>query len=845
LIYYVALFDKGADREVRKMRLSIAQKLILSLGLLIILSFGILVTAHLVKLYNTNLRESELLAQTQSMAYISPFSKTMDQTIAMIDTLEAAMLQMRRDQMQDREYIVRLLKQILNGHPQLLGVYTLWEPNAFDGQDALYRNKNSSYDGTGRFIPYVVRRDGSIQVYALKHYENGVKGSYYQIPKRTKAFSLIEPYSYEVDGKPFLMTSLVLPILDEQGRFLGIVGADISLDWVQQHIENARPLGGYVNIITSENDYLANGRNPELVMQPYRLWSDDSQLDAMKSATPQFRYTPDAGRNGTVLRMFYPIKFKDASLYIETVIPKKNMLSDFYKSLKDSIVITTSALLFMAIMMGLLVRKIILVNIHKVVQATSAASIRNEGQKLNIKTNDEFEFMANHFNNMIDHRKEAEQLIEYQSTHDLMTGLPNRCAYHRHIKSKAASGVDLDGHIALLFIDLDRFKIINDTLDHVMGDQLLKQVAERIVQTIADKGIVFRFGGDEFVALLDNVSHLNQALLISDDILSAIAEPIRLQDRMFYITASIGMSLHNKLAPCTGDQLVKESDIAMYVAKKERNTCKIYTPSMNDVPQKELMLENSLFKALEQGQFMLYYQPKIEVATGCIYGAEALIRWKHPEFGMVSPLDFIPLAEKTGFIIPLGEWVLHTACQQIREWDRMGLPPFSVSVNMSMMQFQQKQIVHTIERIIADAGIRPERIELELTESIFMDNPEHTLIILHELHQLGIRLSLDDFGTGYSSLSYLQNIPLHTLKLDKSFIHDIVNDFKKQMIFKSVVVIAHHLNLKVVTEGVETEEEMRIIREHNCDGVQGYIYSPPVTAAKFAQLYMEHHLEQV
>jgi EAL domain-containing protein (putative c-di-GMP-specific phosphodiesterase class I) len=233
------------------------------------------------------------------------------------------------------------------------------------------------------------------------------------------------------------------------------------------------------------------------------------------------------------------------------------------------------------------------------------------------------------------------------------------------------------------------------------------------------------------------------------------------------------------------------------------------------------------------------------VATGCIYGAEALIRWKHPEFGMVSPLDFIPLAEKTGFIIPLGEWVLHTACQQIREWDRMGLPPLSVSVNMSMMQFQQKQIVHTIERIIADAGIRPERIELELTESIFMDNPEHTLIILHELHQLGIRLSLDDFGTGYSSLSYLQNIPLHTLKLDKSFIHDIVNDFKKQMIFKSVVVIAHHLNLKVVTEGVETEEEMRIIREHNCDGVQGYIYSPPVTAAKFAQLYMEHHLEQV
>ncbi|RCW44182.1 bifunctional diguanylate cyclase/phosphodiesterase [Paenibacillus prosopidis] len=829
---------------MRKIRLSIAQKLILSLGLLIILSFGILVTAHLVKLYNTNLRESELLAQTQSMAYISPFSKTLDQTIAMIDTLKAAMLQMRSDQMQDREYIVRLMKQILNEHPQLLGVYTVWEPNAFDGQDALYRNKNSSDDDTGRFIPYVIRKDGYTQVHAVKHYEDETKGSYYQIPKRTKAFSLIEPYSYEIDGSPFLMTSLVLPILDEQGHFLGIVGADISLDLVQRHIEDARPLGGYVNIITGKNNYLANGRNPELVMQPYKAWSDNSQLEAMKGTTPHFRYTPDAGGNGTVLRMFYPIKFKNASWYIETVIPKKNMLSDFYNSLKDSIVITTAALLFMTIMMGLLVRKIILVNIHKVVQATSAVAIGDEGQKLNIQTNDEFEFMANHFNNMIEHRKEAEQLIEYQSTHDLMTGLPNRYAYRRHIESKAAAGVSNDGHIALLFIDLDRFKIINDTLDHVMGDQLLKQVAERIVQTVADKGIVFRFGGDEFVALLDNVSHLNQALLVADDILSVIAEPIRLTDRLFYITASIGMSLHHQLTPCIGDQLVKESDIAMYVAKKERNTCKIYIPSMNDVPQKELMLENSLFKALEQGQFMLYYQPKIEVATGSIYGAEALIRWKHPEFGMVSPLDFIPLAEKTGFIIPLGEWVLHTACQQIREWDRMGLPPLSVSVNMSMMQFQQKQIVYTIERIITGAGIRPERIELELTESIFMDNPEHTLKILHELQQLGIKLSLDDFGTGYSSLSYLQNIPLHTLKLDKSFINNIVNDFKKQMIFKSVVVIAHNLNLKVVTEGVETEDEMRIIREHNCDGVQGYIYSPPVTAAKFAQLYMEQHLEQ-
>lgn len=824
-----------------KIRLSIAQKLIYSLGLLIILSFGILVTAHLMKLYDTNLRESELLAQTQTMEYISPFSKEIDRTIALLETLEAAMTQMRRDQKQDREAVVSLLQQVLSTHPNLLGVYTLWEPEAFDGQDAANRYKTSYDDATGRFLPYVVRQDGAIRIHALENYEDEIAGSYYQIPKHSKKLSLIEPYSYEVDGKPILMTSLVLPILDEQGNYLGMVGADLSLELVQKLIEQMRPLGGYANIITTDNNYLANGRNPELVMKPYVAWSDDMQLDVLKGKKRQIQYTPDDDGKGTVLRLFYPIGINDALWHIETVIPKNNMLSEFYRSLKESILITAAALLFMTLMMVLLVRKIILDNIYKVVQATSAGAIGNTEQKLSIQTNDEFEFMANQFNKMIDHRKEAEQLIEYQATHDLLTGLPNRYAYHRYIDGLADNAGSLNGHIALLFIDLDRFKIINDTLDHAMGDELLKQVAERIISKVGEKGSVFRFGGDEFIALVENASQLNQTLLIADDILSVIAEPITLKERVFYMTSSIGISIQHELTRATGDQLVKQSDIAMYVAKKERNTCKIYSPSMIDVPKKELMLESSLYQALEKGQFTLYYQPKIEVATGKIYGAEALIRWKHPEFGMVSPLDFIPLAEKTGFIIPLGEWVLHTACEQVREWERMGLSLTSVSVNMSMIQFQQKHIVHTIERIIADADIRPQQIELELTESIFMDNPEHTLKILHELKELGVKLSLDDFGTGYSSLSYLQNIPLHTLKLDKSFISDIVSDFKKQMIFKSLIVIAHNLNLKVVTEGVETQEELQIIYEHNCDAVQGYIYSPPVPVAQFVELYMEHN----
>lgn len=823
-----------------KIRLSIAQKMIVSLGLLVTLSFGSLVSAHLMKVYHLNLRESELLAQTQSMTYIEPFSRSLGQSINAIDKLEATMSQMRRDRKQDREFIVEMLQETLRANPQLLGVYTLWEPDAFDGRDKQYRNRNSYDDGTGRFLPYAVRVNGEIQLHALEHYEDPAMGSYYQTPKRTKAFSLIEPYSYPIGGEEVMLTSLVLPILDEQGRFLGIVGADISMDAVQKRIEAIRPLGGYANMISADGRYVASGSDPKLLLQPYRGWSDDAEPPLWTSDVPRLFYTPNDEGRGTVLRMFYPIEINDVIWQIETVVPKANMLAAFYKSLRESIIIMAAALLFMTLAIGLLVRKIILVNIHKVVQATSDVAMGRDNNKLDIRTNDEFEFMAKHFNNMLDQRKEAELLIEYQSMHDLLTGLPNRYAYQLHLQARLSSGHSPSGSLALLFIDLDRFKMINETLDHAMGDQLLRKVSEQIVLTVAGKGRVFRFGSDEFIVLLEDVSHLHQAHYMAEEILSAIADPIRMNDRIFYITASIGMSVHHELTPGTGDRLVKESDIAMYVAKKERNTCKLYTPSMNDVPKKELILENSMLRALESGQFMLYYQPKIDVRTGGINGAEALIRWKHPELGMVSPLDFIPIAEKTGFIIPLGEWVLFSACQQIREWERMGLPRLTVSVNMSMIQFQQKQIVHTIERIIADAGIRPEQIELEITESIFMDNQEHTLRILHELQQLGVKLSLDDFGTGYSSLSYLQNIPIHTLKLDKTFINDIVSDYKKQMIFKSVVVIAHHLNLRVVTEGVETEDQLEIIREHQCDAVQGYIFSPPVPAPKFVQLYMEH-----
>ncbi|MFF2483305.1 EAL domain-containing protein [Paenibacillus sp. NPDC058071] len=825
---------------MRSIKLSIAQKVITALGALMLLSFASLMTVHFMKLYDASIKQGELLAQKQSISYIGHFTQSMNQTLSMLETMRSTTLQMRADGVQTRERTVKLLEDIVHKNTYLLGAFTLWEPDAFDGEDTSHRSDGSYDDETGRFLPYVVRTNsGMIQIEPLKHYEEAGIGDYYQIPKQTKRFTLLEPYTYEIDGQSIMMTSLVYPILDDNGEFLGIIGADISLATVQRGVERLKPLGGYANIITESNNYIVNSLKPELAAKPYEQWPNGAAPGDLRDKEELMLYTDDPSNSETVMQLFYSIPINDYKWYFEMIIPKENMLVDFRESVLRSIVISLLALAASVILMVLLLRRIVLQNIEKVAKASTAIAMGNSRQRLEIRTNDEFEHLADQFNRMLDYRIEAEALIHFQATHDLLTALPNRFGFNQFFDRliEEADTPAIARHMALLYIDLDRFKVINDTMDYSIGDELLKQIARRIESVVGSSGQAFRFGGDEFVVLLDGVIHLPQVLVMAEDVLRSVAEPILLKDRMFYVTASIGISLQHEISAATSDRLVKESDIALFVAKKQRNTCTMYTHSMNDVPTKEIVLENSLYAALENNQFMLVYQPKIELLTGRIYGAEALIRWKHPELGMVSPLEFIPLAEKTGFIIPLGEWVLKTACEQIKKWEKLGITSFSVSVNMSMIQFQQKNIVYTIERILSETGVSPKQLELELTESIFMDNPEHTLKILNDLQQLGVRLSLDDFGTGYSSLSYLQNIPLHYLKLDKTFIHDIVSDIRKQMIFHSLVVIAHNLNMKVVTEGVETQEELDIIREHDCDLVQGYFYSPPVPPDKFAELY--------
>ncbi|GLX66377.1 bifunctional diguanylate cyclase/phosphodiesterase [Paenibacillus glycanilyticus] len=817
---------------MRNIRLSIAQKLITALGALMLLSYSLMVTFYLNKLYDSSLQNGELLAQKQSISYIDEFTQSINKSLASLTTVKDALLQMRTDSVQNRSYAVHMLESVVRHNPDLIGAYTVWEPDAFDHKDAEHRSAGSYDDDTGRFIPYVLRHNDGLKTIATVDYnKQDNDGDFYRIAKQSGKFTLLDPYPYELDGKEIIVTSFILPLIDDNGRFLGIVGGDISLQTVQDKIRKIRPLNGHASIITSNNAYLANGAYPDLVRKPYEMWPGGGSISDYKQNFTTIQYTLDRYAPGQMLRMLIPIAIQDSTWHFEMVIPKSNMLTQFYSSLWSSILIGVAMLLIMSLLALLLLRKIVLENINKVIQATSA--VGHEKLRLDIRTNDEFETMAHHFNRMVEFRAEAEHLIQHQATHDLVTGLPNRYGYTRYMGTKAGS----KGHVTLLYIDVDRFKIINETLDYTMGDLLLKQLGKRIVEATGHAGQVYRFGGDEFMVLLDEIGHSEEASAIATRILSVIAEPIKMRGRLMYLTASIGISTRQEWTRETGDRLVKEADIALYVAKKRRNTYKLYLPMMNNVPTKEIVLESSMFEALESNQFMLHYQPKLEIGTGRIHGVEALLRWKHPEFGMVSPLEFIPIAEKTGFIILLGEWVLKTACRQVKVWEQMGMDSILVSVNMSMIQFQQRDIVASIQSIIAEAGVRPEQIELELTESIFMENPEQTLQILHELQSLGLKLSLDDFGTGYSSLSYLQNIPIHYLKLDKSFIRGIVTDIRKQKIFKSLVVIAHNLNMKVVTEGVETTEELQIIKEHKCDLMQGYLFSPPVAPDRFAELF--------
>ena len=428
------------------------------------------------------------------------------------------------------------------------------------------------------------------------------------------------------------------------------------------------------------------------------------------------------------------------------------------------------------------------------------------------------------------------QRIEYLAYHDGLTGLPNRSMFSKLLSQRISEARRYDRELAVAFLDLDRFKQINDTLGHEAGDQLLQEVAVRLQGCVRDSDTVARLGGDEFVVLLPELEDGKLAATVAHKILGVLAKPFTLIGHEFRITASIGISVY----PRDGQDeqtLTKNADIAMYQAKAEgKNNFQFYSEQLNANSLERLTLESSLRHALERDEFRLYYQAKRDIRTGCISGMEALLRWEHPDLGTVTPMQFIPIAEETGLIVPIGKWVLKTACLQSVAWQNEGLPPFGIAVNMTERQFLDESLLQDLASILKSTGMNPQLLELELTESLLIRDVENTLRILTGLKSLGIRIAVDDFGTGYSSLATLQRFPLDTVKIDRSFIGDLVGPAEDSGLADAIISMGKSLSLTVIVQGVETKEQADFLRAHACDELQGFYFNRPLPANQFAQL---------
>ena len=454
----------------------------------------------------------------------------------------------------------------------------------------------------------------------------------------------------------------------------------------------------------------------------------------------------------------------------------------------------------------------------------------------------EIDFFIGSFTD-ISERKAAEERIMHLAHHDVLTGLFNRFSLQNRLAQALATVRREQGMLSVVFIDMDRFKFINDTLGHAAGDLLLVEVGRRLNSSVRESDIVARLGGDEFVVVLTEVEDANAAARVANKILASLGQPYILGDHEVHSTPSIGISMY----PGDGDtseSLMKNADMALYHAKAQgRNNAQFFTAAMNQETMERLQMEQDLRQAVAAGQFEVHYQPQLNGRDGRIVGFEALVRWRHPRHGMVSPAKFIPIAEETGLIMPLGAWVFDEACRQLRAWRQQGLLDVTMAVNLSARQLRSPALLSDVAEALEKHGLTGPDLELEITESVAMTHPEASIGQLKALRILGVRLSIDDFGTGYSSLSYLKLLPIHALKLDQSFVSDIEVDKNDVAICSATISLAHNLGLSVVAEGVETMTQRDFLVAHQCDVLQGYLFSKPLPAAE-AFAYAEKHGKQ-
>ena len=425
-------------------------------------------------------------------------------------------------------------------------------------------------------------------------------------------------------------------------------------------------------------------------------------------------------------------------------------------------------------------------------------------------------------------RAAQEERIRHQAYHDALTGLPNRASFTEHLEEAMRRAKRAGWPLGLLFLDLDLFKRVNDSLGHDAGDRLLRVAAERIRRAVREADMLFRMGGDEFTVLLEDVRGPEEAAMVAGRVLEAVAEPVQLQHHEIAVSASIGIALYPR-DDVVGERLVKSADTAMYRAKElGRNRYAFFAREMNERVESQIMIEAALRRALKNDEFVLHFQPRISAASGRAVGAEALLRWKHPEWGLVEPARFVPLLEETGLVVPVGAWVLLEACRQAKDWQTAGLPALRVSVNLSSRQFRSEALADVVSEALRAANLSPQLLELELTESLLIENVDHAMGVMGKLKAIGTAISIDDFGTGYSSLGYLKRFPIDSLKIDKSFVRDIATSPKDAAIVKAISALARSLGIGLIAEGVEEVWQAEYLRAQQCTEMQGFLFSHPL-----------------
>ncbi|APG27929.1 hypothetical protein A7E78_08825 [Syntrophotalea acetylenivorans] len=470
---------------------------------------------------------------------------------------------------------------------------------------------------------------------------------------------------------------------------------------------------------------------------------------------------------------------------------------------------------------------------------------RNYRRRVKMNRQDELGSLIEDFNEMLvqieirdQELRSKQNRLDYLAHHDTLTDLPNRLLFHDRLHHAITKARRMQAKLALLFLDLDRFKTINDSLGHEAGDRLLQEVAKRLTGIMRKSDTLARLGGDEFVIALEHNTETHEIITVAQKILDTLSAAYFINAEELYITVSIGISLFpaNGL---TAETLMKNADVAMYRAKeKGRNNFQFFTEDMNKLAKETLFLENNLRKAIDNQELALHYQPQVEIVSGQIIGMEALVRWHHPKLGIIPPNKFIPMAEETGLIIPLGKWVIHTACHQNLQWQKAGLSPGKVAVNISPRQFRQSDLVKTVAQALAASGLEAKWLELEITENVLVDDLTPTIAVMEDLNTMGVSLAIDDFGTGYSSLNYLHRFPLSKLKIDQSFVQSIGEPMGKHAIVEAIIALARALDLEVIAEGIENQTHIAFLKRHGCRYGQGFYFSKPLPQKAFEQFLL-------